>query len=393
MSMEKGKVLHFELLGVFSCGSTEEERKKNGVLIGKCGKKALSFLQYLIVNHGRNISAEELIEQFWEDRSDPSNALRNMLFRVRSLLKSMFPEGEEMLLTLQNCYAWNAEIGIELDVEQFESLCLKARRTEGKEYGRMLCQAVSLYKGDFLSGNDSEWVRNLRQYYQTLYLDACRAVMPILHKEEQWMELVSICSQAYTVDFSMEEFTAYQMKAFIALGQPGQAVEKYEAFRDRLLQEYEMSPPESIEQLHALAAGLRKSDMGQQDIFKLICEEPPDSRAFFCTFGIFQSIVALERRHLERSGQTSSLVLISLGGDAVPGTDSKRLERVLLDKLRAGDPIARLEAGSYVIMLTGADIENARVVFGRIDSAFHRTYRNSGANLSFRAADLGDMSV
>ena len=51
-------------------------------------------------------------------------------------------------------------------------------------------------------------------------------------------------------------------------------------------------------------------------------------------------------------------------------------------------PISRLEAGSYVIMLTGADEENARLVFGRIDCAFHRTYRHSAAQLSFQVAAL-----
>ena len=75
--------------------------------------------------------------------------------------------------------------------------------------------------------------------------------------------------------------------------------------------------------------------------------------------------MALERRHIERSGQPSTLMVISLDSGTVPTTDGRRLERILLEKLRTGDPIARLEAGSYVIMLTGADEENARLVFGR----------------------------
>ena len=65
------------------------------------------------------------------------------------------------------------------------------------------------------------------------------------------------------------------------------------------------------------------------------------------------------------------------------------LERILLEKLRTGDPIARLEAGSYILMLTGADEENARLVASRIDCAFHRTYRHSTAKLSYRVANLG----
>ena len=390
MNMEKKNVYHFGLLGMFICGSTEEERARIGQMLGKLGRKALSFLQYLVVNHGRSVSSEELIEQFWGDNSsNPSNALRNMLFKVRGLLKALFPEQEGMLLTLPDCYAWSPQVILELDTEQLEALCLKAKRADGEERCRLLGQAVSLYKGDFLSGNDADWAREQRQYYQTLYLDACRALLPLYDKKEQWMELIAVCSQAYTVDFSIEDFTAYQMQALIALGQAEQAEEKYEAFRDRMRQVYGILPTERIEQLHALAAGLRKTGVEDEDIFRLVCGEEDDSHAFFCTFATFQSIVALERRHMARSGQASSLVIISLGQNAVPTTDGRRLERILLEKLRTGDPIARLEAGTYILMLTGADEESARLVVSRIDCAFHRTYRHSAAKLTYQVAGLG----
>ena len=48
----------------------------------------------------------------------------------------------------------------------------------------------------------------------------------VYYKKEQWMELLAVCGQAYSVDFSIEDFTAYQMQALIALGKAGQAVEK-----------------------------------------------------------------------------------------------------------------------------------------------------------------------
>lgn len=356
----------------------------------KAGRKALSFLQYLVVNHMRSISSEELLEQFWaEDISNsPKTALRRMMFTVRSLLDEMFPDIEQLLITLPGSYVWNPDIYLELDTEVFESACLDAGKVSGEEKCTRLLQAVALYKGEFLSGNDSEWVLILRQYYQTLYLDACKAVLPILYQKEQWMKLLDICSQAYRVDFATEEFTLYQMRALIALGQPEQAVRQYEIFRDRLIQEYEIMPTRQAEQLCALASGLRRKNLEEQDIFKLVGEDYEEGLAFFCTFEIFRQIVALERRHIKRSGQPSVLIVISLGKRSVPSTDARRLERVLLEKLRTGDPVARLAADSYILMLTGANIENARLVMGRIDCDFHRIYRHSKANLTYRIAPL-----
>lgn len=99
--MDKEKILHFGMLGSFSYG---EKGNKDMVYEGgslKTGKKALSFLQYMIVHHARCVSSEELIEQFWAegDSKAPGNALRYMLFKVRLLLKEMFPEQGELLLT------------------------------------------------------------------------------------------------------------------------------------------------------------------------------------------------------------------------------------------------------------------------------------------------------
>lgn len=185
--------IYFGLLGAFFCGNTQEERAKNSALLGKMGKKTLSFLQYLIMNHARSVSSEELIEQFWpENSSNPAGALRNMLFKVRTLLKSMFPEEDGLLLTCQDSYGWNPEIRLELDAERLESLCLQAKRAQGEKRCKLLCEVAALYKGDFLSGNDGEWARIQRQYYQTLYLDACRKVLPLLGKKEQWMEIIGI---------------------------------------------------------------------------------------------------------------------------------------------------------------------------------------------------------
>ncbi len=376
--MSEKNILHFGLLGSFSY---EKQTLK-------AGRKALSFLQYLIVNHERNISAEELIEEFWPEHSnDPANALRRMLFKVRDLLKEMYPEQGELLLTLSGCYAWKQDVCLELDIKQFETACLEAAKKEGEERREALLLAVSFYKGDFLPANDSQWALGPRQYYRALYLDACKTLLPLLKKKEQWIEMLSICEQAYRIDFTEEEFMVSQMQALIAMGQPEQAMERYESFRNRLLEEFQTEPSSHVEQLYTLAAGLRKKDMGVSDIFGIL-REKSEGKAFFCSFEMFRGIVTLERRHLARSKGNSTLVIVRLGRGAVSVTDVRRLERVLLDSLREGDPVARLEAGAYILMLTGANVEHTQMVISRLDRTFHKTYRHSRADITYHIAEL-----
>ena len=404
MDAKKKTVVRFKLLGSFSYALLEEEilisdttaavgrgREEYRPMPVKIGKKALSVLQYLIVNHSRNVTVEELIEVFWteKDSSNPANALRNMVFKIRSLLKAMFPAQDDLLQTFQGYYAWNPEIEMEVDAEWFEKCCPKVRQGAGEKELEMLRQAVATYNGDFLSGNDSDWTKTLRQYYRALYLDACKTLLPLLEEREEWMEIISVCGRAYQIDFCTEEFTLYPMQAFISMGQPEQAIERYEVFRRQLRRELEIRPTERVEQVYKLACGLQKGNKrDDKEIFEIVCKGNPEKKAFFCSFGTFQSIVALERRHLTRSGQKSTLVIVGIEKKAAPTTDARRLERILLEGLRTGDPVARLEAGSYILMLTGTDTENARIVISRLDRAFHKTYRHSSAQLTFKLSQL-----
>lgn len=378
--MSEKKILHFELLGAFSC---------EGMTL-KAGRKALSFLQYLIVHHERNISVGELIEEFWPEYSNaPSNALRRILSRVRALLKEVYPEEEDLLLTLPDCYAWNPRVQLELDTKRFERACLEAMKTEGAEKMEALLSAVALYKGDFLAANDSRWAVGARQYYRALCLDACRVLLPLLEKKEKWIEVLGICEQGYKIDFTLEDFTVCRMRALIALGQPGQAIERYELFRERMLEEFQMEPSERVEEIRMWAAGVDKKELEIREVFDFLREDKPEDKAFFCTFEMFRNIVALESRHLARSGGNSTVVIARLGrGGSVPVTDIRRLERILLEGLRAGDPVARLEAGSYIFMLSGANTEKAQIVMSRIDRTFHKTYRHSQAGITYHTAQL-----
>ena len=228
--MNGKKSIRFELLGLFSWGKEEDDewRRKTA------GKKELSLLQYLIVNHARSVSSEELIERFWaQGSSDPINALRGMIYKIRKYLREMFPEEENMIVTRRGNYGWNPALQIELDSEEFEQACREARR-QPEAAAELLSQVLPIYKGDFLAGNDSDWVIPVRRYYQTLYLDACREVLPALQKQERWMEIIDICEQARNVDFAAEDFVISQMQALISIGQSARAMEQYTHYRERL---------------------------------------------------------------------------------------------------------------------------------------------------------------
>ena len=360
------------------------------------GKKMASFLQYMIINHRKEVSSEELIEQFWpEDSSnDPAGVLKYTLHKARGILKKMFPEQENLLITRNGHYGWSPEVDIELDTEVFERACLDAKSRNEKIASTIttdyMLKMLNLYSSDLLTNNSADWVVPLRIYYRTLYIDACKSALQHLRKEDRWIEIVNVCEHAYALEPMTEEFTTFMMEALIAIKQPSRALEQYESYRGRLWAEMSLVPSEDVEIVHAAAVGAKHAD--EKDVIRMLTETEGVSGAFLCSFSVFRSIAILEARHLVRNHGASTVLVVRADrqqeSNMLPATDVRRLERILLKSLRAGDPVARLDAGSYIVLLSGATAANAHSVMMRIEKAFRGAYPQSKARLDYKVYPL-----
>ena len=383
-NMKKGTV-RFRLLGTFGY---EQGDKAQSVVIK--GNKLRSFLQYLIVNHAGCITYDELIEQFWPDgKSDnPGSALRYSASKARESLSKLFPGYKNLLVTVSHGFVWSTDVEIVLDSEQFEAVYMHAKRLKDDARADALLNAADMYHGDFLPGNDDSWAQSLRVYYRTLYLDACKETLPLLEEKERWPDIVRLCETAYRVDFSVEEFTLCLMEAYIAQGHPQKAIDHYEMFRAALMLEYELEPSASVTQIYARAMSAKNGSEGQGDLLSLVAAHPEEEKAYKCSFGTFQGIVALELRHLKRTKQESSIVKVKIARSQALSTDVSRLERVLLEGLRTGDTVSRFDQSSYIVLLPGAGSEQAQNVIERLKTKFTRLYSHSRALISYQVCPL-----
>lgn len=87
-------------------------------------QKLWNVLCYLLVHRERNVPQSEFIDLFWpeEGSSNPANALKTLLYRVRALLEPMFPDGLEPILSQRGSYSWNRAVACEVDADRFEAL-------------------------------------------------------------------------------------------------------------------------------------------------------------------------------------------------------------------------------------------------------------------------------
>ena len=137
-----------------------------------------------------------------------------------------------------------------------------------------------------------------------------------------------------------------------------------------------------MEQVYALAVQTIANGISEgSEIFEMLTDCSRDRHAFLCSFNVFRNIVNLEMRHIERDKHTSSIVILSVFGEKTGEAEAaalRRMEKVILETLRTGDPVTRLNSGSFAILLSGATEANAEVVVERISAAFGRKYRSAG---------------
>ena len=112
-----------------------------------------NLLEYLIAFRHRDISPDELVDVLWhnDEIDNPSSALKNLVYRVRTILVSHgIPGAKNMILCQRGTYSWNNALTTTVDIEEFERLIREADEKESQpaeqldlymqEIGRASCR-------------------------------------------------------------------------------------------------------------------------------------------------------------------------------------------------------------------------------------------------------------
>ena len=363
--------------------------------------KLWNVLCYLILHRDRDVTQSELMELLWpeDNSSNPVNALKTLLYRVRALLEPMFPPAVPPILSKRGAYTWNPAAECQLDLDRFDALYVKASqsglsRPERMEYYRQL---TDLYKGDFLpKQSGSLWVVPLSAHYHAHYLSAVKRYAVLLEEAGRFPEMTALCTRASALDELDEELHILVVRSLIHQGRETEALEAYERATDLLYRSLGVSPSE---ELRALYAQIMDTERGLETDLAVIQEGLKETArrpgAFVCEYGFFREAYRLEARRAQRSGTCVHLALItvSLPGGGMPelgalNTTMDQLLDILVHSLRRGDVVARYSSAQYVVMLPAANYEDATMVMDRVVTAFYRQHRRNYLKLSCRVREL-----
>lgn len=381
----------FTRIDVFT--SIEPSAEITASLSGRAHRLWL-LVAYLIVNRDHGVSPQELIDLLWPEvtSNNPASTLQNNVSRARALFsEANFRDVRGLIKHTDGLYYWAPGRPTVLDIEIFETNAryigdfLSAEDTEGINLALETCK---LYTGDFLDDAvDITWCANLAVYYRTLYKRLCKTTIVALIEAGRLKEAQALCLQVCALDPGTEEFSLLLMQAYLADANPTAALEQYQTVANYLAQTYDIQPSAELETQREIALQeLYGQSMNEQGIRTFLFESNDDEGAFACSNAVFREIALLRLREMERSGEDSHVIAISFSKPSTRTAhriiNAKRVAQVLSATLRASDPFTKVGSNQFLVLLPGANAENARMVYERIVARFKDSFPR--AELAFR---------
>jgi DNA-binding SARP family transcriptional activator len=364
-------------------------------------RKVWLLLAYMVYCRNRAVQPDELVELLWgmEERStDPPNALKTMLHRVRAMLNQLGTNvGHDLIVRRNGTYAWNTDYPLTCDVDEFESLCKAGAAAEGEERLDLYLKALGLYHGDFLNKLSAEsWVIPIAAYYHNIYVETVLEALPMLEERGRLDVVAALCREAVTVEPYNETLYKHLMRALLDLGEQQAALSIYEDMSQMLLDNFGVLPSEELRTLQREAlAVVNDRAVSFDTVREQLREQGNIEGALFCEYDFFKIIYHAEARALARSGDVVHIAMISIT-DENDGVLPKRsldramenMQEIIKANLRKGDIFARCSVSQFILMLPMANYENSCMVCERVTKMFCRQYPHSPAKLRYSVRPL-----
>lgn len=359
-------------------------------------KKPWILLEYLITFRNREISPNELIELIWaNDKStNPSGALKTLLFRSRKLLLPLNYPTHELIIQSRGSYAWTKKFKTVVDIDIFESLCNQAFKSNDspKEKLDLCLSAIDIYKGDFLPQSEWEsWVVPISTYYHSLYQKLVHDTIDLLKETESYQKIIDVCQKAIQVEAFDETLHYNLIYSLYKTGNQHGAMEHYNHTVDMFYNEFAITPSDDLKELYKTIRDTKHGiTTDLSTIQEILQEESCTKGAFYCEYSVFKDIYQLESRAIIRTGDSIYLCLLTLtdlnGQLLKPAILTKAMDEMnetIRSSLRRGDVFTRYSISQYMILLPTATYENGEIVLRRITQTFRKQYTRRDLMVSY----------
>lgn len=377
-------ILTVDLLGKFQiiseAGVLNEDTIRSDMLT--------KLLVYLITHREHPIAIQELSEALWDDdeTDNPAGALKNLMYRLRTLLKKEFGE-QPYILTSRGSYSWNNDLPILVDAEHFEKLCEQAKKAGTAEERISLYEsALEIYQGDFIPQiMDRHWAVTMSAFYHSLYLTSVKNLSQAYLQTEDFEKMEQVGVQALQYDSVDEQLYCNLILALTRQNKLTLAMEYYETAEKTLYSALGVRNSTRLKEVHEELLKMQKGKKAEEleDIHEDIVEEKEPEGAYMCGYPVFREIYRLEARKITRLGVAEYIILLTVTvrdaekagineqtQDFLVSQAMNQLENVLVESLRIGDVASRYSDSQFVVLLPACTYECGLLVINRLLNRF-----------------------
>lgn len=346
------------------------EVEEDGSPIALAGAKQRSLLALLLLEHGRAVSTDRLIEEIWNG-GPPETALKSIQVYVSQLRKAL---GNGRLITRGHGYELVVEPN-ELDADRFDALVRDASGLPARQRSAALGDALALFRGEPLADLRLEpWVEPVAAGLEERRLHALESRIDAELELGRHSQVVAELEALVFAHPYREAFVAQLMLALYRSGRQAEALAAYRHGAARLRDELGLEPGR---ELQALECSILSQDARLDAPRQPALRRGGRRRAWTIVLAgaavLLVSAVAAGVVVLKRGG-TGTLATVPPGVAILDGSSGRLIAHIPWDQLRWPTLVFKGDGDFWVWTLDG----NALV---RIDPDTGRILQRIGSPL------------
>ncbi|MFD0422610.1 AfsR/SARP family transcriptional regulator [Streptomyces parvus] len=215
--------------------------------------KVRALLSALLLDAGRVVPADRLVETLWGDRlpRNPAGALQTKVSRLRGALGEAEPGGDELVESRPPGYLLRARAA-EVDALGFTERTARAHATgDPRAKAELLAEALALWQGDaFADAGDGEAVRAAADRLEEQRLTALEALAEARLVLGEHHAVADELGELTALHPLRERLRAAHIRALYGAGRQSEALAAYTDLRTRLADELGVDPGPELVALH-----------------------------------------------------------------------------------------------------------------------------------------------
>ncbi|MEU7830283.1 MULTISPECIES: BTAD domain-containing putative transcriptional regulator [unclassified Nonomuraea] len=222
------------------------------------GLKVRALLADLLVDEGRPVSTDRLVDDLWagEPPAKSAGALQVRVSQLRRALEEAEPGGKNLIISRAPGYLLKAAEGT-VDAARFADLLARAETAESpRTRAELLSDALALWRGPaFADFADEEYTRSAILRLEEQRLSALEQQAEARLELGEHGLLVGELGDLVARNPLRERLRAVHMRALYRAGRQSEALASYADLRERLAEELGLDPGPELAALHQAILG------------------------------------------------------------------------------------------------------------------------------------------